>query len=116
MRFQTKFWLDDERAGESEVLDHIAHLKHQRLFAKTIRDGIRLVVDLRAGRVVVLCELFPWVLEQQLTHTQNGGPQVMSVPTFAAPPEDDDDEIVIKRDESTDSAHTFLKTLNALVE
>ena len=55
------FWLDATKADEDELIDQIEILKQQRLFAKTIRDGIRLICDLRAGQVDVLFELFPWV-------------------------------------------------------
>ena len=41
------------------VAEHIQKLKSERAFTSTIRDGIRLIVDLRAGRVDVLRELFP---------------------------------------------------------
>lgn len=41
----------------------IAKLKACRKFVKTIRDGIRLIEDLRAGRLDVLFALFPDVFE-----------------------------------------------------
>ena len=62
-RLRFTFWLDLHKAGEAELAETIDGLKHERSFASTIRDGIRLVCDLRAGRVDVLCELFPWVQE-----------------------------------------------------
>ena len=115
-RLRFVFWLDMLRSDELKLADKIELLKNERLFAKTIRDGIRLVVDLREGRVDVLRELFPWVLEQQVTANQNGGPQAMNVPQIAAPPDDDDeDEIVVRRDTSVGSANTFLDTVQALV-
>ena len=60
-RMKFMFWLDVTKRGEDELIGQIEHLKQERLFAKTIRDGIRLICDLRAGRTEVLFELFPWV-------------------------------------------------------
>ena len=62
-RLRFTFWLDLHKAGEAELAETIDGLKQERSFASTIRDGIRLVCDLRAGRLDVLSELFPWVSE-----------------------------------------------------
>lgn len=53
------FWLDITRDSELHIAEDIALLKRKRLFSKTIRDGIRLIIDLRAGHLNVLFELFP---------------------------------------------------------
>jgi hypothetical protein len=63
-RLRFTFWLDLNKPDEAEIAEHITELKEKRSFASTIRDGIRLVYDLRHGRTEVLQELFPWVLEQ----------------------------------------------------
>ena len=55
------FWLDLKKSPEEALSDEIELLKNKRSFAKTIRDGLRLMIDLREGRVDVLRELFPWV-------------------------------------------------------
>jgi len=65
MRQRFMFWLDHDKPEEKQIAEEILLLKTAGLFARTIRDGIRLIQDLRAGRVDVLHELFPWVLEQQ---------------------------------------------------
>lgn len=57
------FWLDMLKADEHELADLIEELKHSRSFVRMIRDGLRLVNDLRLGRVGVLLELAPWVQE-----------------------------------------------------
>jgi hypothetical protein len=62
-RYREKFmfWLnliDDQEFAISEL---ISELKCERRFAGTIRDGIRLICDLRQGKVDVLFELFPWI-------------------------------------------------------
>ena len=62
-RLRFTFWLDMLKPDELVLADKIELLKNERLFAKTVRDGIRLLCDLRAGRVAVLGELFPWVFD-----------------------------------------------------
>ena len=53
------FWLNYDKDEELLVADMIDELKTRRQFTKSIRDGIRLVYDLRQGKVDVLRELFP---------------------------------------------------------
>lgn len=53
------FWLDYDKDSELLIAEQIDELKSQRLFTCTIRDGIRLIYDLRKGRIDVLLELFP---------------------------------------------------------
>lgn len=60
-RLRFPFWLDLNKPDEAELADAIAILKEKRSFSKTIREGIRLICDLKAGQVTVLFELFPWV-------------------------------------------------------
>ncbi len=59
------FQLDLNKPEEHEIAEVIVYLKQERSFSKTVREGIRLIWDLRKGRTDVLRELFPWVLEQQ---------------------------------------------------
>src|SRR5690606_32008444 len=58
------FWLDMQKPAERELADQIELLKNDRSFAATVRNGIRLMIDLRAGRLDVLLELFPWIGER----------------------------------------------------
>ncbi len=60
-RLRFTFWLDVNKKDEAEIADEVEELKRDRLFAQTIRDGIRLICDLRDGKLNVLFELFPWV-------------------------------------------------------
>lgn len=60
-RLRHTFWLDMNKPDERILAEQVATLKESRTFVKTIRDGIRLMLDLRAGRVDVLIELFPFV-------------------------------------------------------
>lgn len=74
-RKQYKFWLDERREEDWQINAAIEKLKAKRSFSSTIRDGIRLICDLRAGRLDVLFELFPWVqgefLKQQTPTSDN---------------------------------------------
>ena len=60
-RLQYKFWLDLNKAEESELADIIADLKQERTFSRVVRDGIRLMVSLMQGRLDLLLALFPGV-------------------------------------------------------
>ena len=60
-RIRFTFWLDMQKMDEAAIAEIIDQLKQNRSFVATIRDGIRLVADLRAGRTEVLFELFPWI-------------------------------------------------------
>jgi hypothetical protein len=60
-RLRFTFWLDVNKEDEAEIADKVEKLKQDRLFVQTIRDGIRLICDLRDGKLDVLFELFPWV-------------------------------------------------------
>jgi hypothetical protein len=60
-RKMVKFWLDMKHADQQEISVIVEDLRQRRQLARTIRDGIRLVCDLRAGKIDVLMELFPWV-------------------------------------------------------
>ena len=74
-RLRFTFWLDICKSEEEEIAETIADLKQQRSFVSTIRDGIRLITDLRAGRMDVLFELFPWVRTDFLDYMSTLQPQ-----------------------------------------
>ena len=63
-RLRFTFWLDMLIPEEQGLADYVAELKTQRSFVRTIRDGLRLMRDLRAGSTDVLFELFPFVRQQ----------------------------------------------------
>jgi len=69
-RFKFNFWLDCDKDNELLLADTIDDLKRQRAFTATIRDGIRLICDLRRGSLDVLFELFPWVRAEFLDYMQ----------------------------------------------
>jgi hypothetical protein len=60
-RVQFKFWLDILKDEQFELSMEMMLLKKRRKFTTTIRDAMRLILDLRAGRIDVLLELFPFV-------------------------------------------------------
>lgn len=70
-RLRFTFWLDLLKPEEEQLADQIELLKNDRSFVGTIRDGIRLISDLRAGRLDVLFELFPWVRAEFFEYIQS---------------------------------------------
>jgi hypothetical protein len=69
-RKRVTFWLDFAKREEDSLGELIETLKEERKFAKTVRDGIRLICDLRAGKLDLLLELFPWVKTKLLTELE----------------------------------------------
>jgi hypothetical protein len=142
-RLRQVFWLDLHKSDEAQLAETIETLKVQRTFASTIRDGIRLVCDLRAGQLDILLTLFPWVeeafyqrftghespvihdqlmrLEQlllQQAQTPAAGPKALQVPQIAGPRYDDDDiQLTIKKATSDgSSALNFLESAFNLIQ
>ena len=63
-RLRFTFWLDMHKPDEQELSETIEALKTKKLFAKTIRDGIKLVCSLMDGRLDILFDMYPWVREE----------------------------------------------------
>ena len=74
-RVRFDFHLNIAKSDENELVQIIANLKSIGLFSKTIRDGIRLICDLRDGNLDVLFELFPWVRAEFLEYMTSVQPQ-----------------------------------------
>lgn len=72
-RIRFVFWLDLQKPDENQIAEQIDTLKQERAFAKVVRDGIRLVSDLRKGKVDVLLELFPWIEDYFAYQKSMGG-------------------------------------------
>lgn len=70
-RLRFTFWLDLDKPEENELADYIDELKRQRKFVTTIKQGLRLIRDLRAGNTDVLLELFPLVVERLRNQPHN---------------------------------------------
>jgi len=60
------FWLNLEDDKEYEIAQSVADLKNRKQFSSTIRNGIRLIVDLSKGQTKVLKELYPNIVETLL--------------------------------------------------
>jgi hypothetical protein len=58
------FWLNTTNEEESLLADTISTLKKERSFARTIRQGIQLIVALRQRDTSLLFELFPWLKDE----------------------------------------------------
>ena len=70
-RQRFNFWLDLNKTNDAILAHEIHDLKQCKQFSQTIRDGIRLIVDLRRGNTDVLCELFP-LIEERLRQGHSG--------------------------------------------
>lgn len=70
-RLMYRFWLDIAKPDEETIADKIEILKNERSFTQTIRDGVNLIVDLRAGKTDVLFELFP-LMKAKLQSSSSG--------------------------------------------
>lgn len=139
-RFRLKFmfWLDLTKDDEYELAEQIEILKQQRRFVETIRDGIRLVVDLRAGRTDRLFAMFPWLVgeidrqadanaqtiqqeldrlwsalaSQSLTGDARAGLQSFSGSSFSPLPDEDDAvALQVKAVKNGSSGKNFLSSL-----
>lgn len=73
MRFD--FQLNINKEDEYALAEQITMLKQQGLYSKTVRDGIRLISDLRDGKLDVLFDLFPWVRAEFLEYMASVQPQ-----------------------------------------
>jgi hypothetical protein len=121
-RVQIRFDLDMGKAKDLFLDGQIKALKQSRLFADHVRNGLRLMIDLSAGNVEVLVELFPWVADRfngqpvqiaqqpavdkawledllqgalmRIQETRQGaGPKPLTSRTFALPEFDEDEGI-----------------------
>ena len=66
-RKMVKFWLDLANVEQQWIDTVCDELRKQRQLARTIREGIALVVTLRQGDLSVLDGLFPFVREAMRT-------------------------------------------------
>ena len=131
-RLKFTFWLDVTKTAELWLADEIENLKNQRLFSQTIRDGIRLMAELRAGRTDTLFSLFPWLVselsapqpDQELTHEiarlrelimSQGAMPALTPPRPAPLPDADlDVPLTVTASKSSSSAQNFLNSLASL--
>lgn len=64
MKKRVEFQLERESVQDARLLDIVTYLKKKHRFVPTLREAIRLIMDLRAGSTAVLFEMFPWIKEQ----------------------------------------------------
>lgn len=76
-RLRFNFWLNMEKPEEELIADKIEGLKNERSFSSVIRDGIRLICDLREGKLDVLFELFPWVKAEFMEYMRELGGETL---------------------------------------
>lgn len=60
-RMMFRFWMDAGKDDELAIADYCEEQKSKRSFTSTMRDAIRLIMDLRQQKLDVLFQLFPWV-------------------------------------------------------
>lgn len=142
-RFRLKFmfWLDMGKSDEAELAEEIEALKEHRLFSETIRDGIRLICDLRSGRTDRLFVMFPWIagevdrgvaaqsqsVQQELERlwgalasqsvvpgTQSNSRPISAGGLAAALPGDDEIKLQVKAVKNGTSGKNFLSSLMSL--
>jgi hypothetical protein len=69
-RMLVKMWLDLGTPDQQWLADTVIDLRKRRQFARTLREGIALVVTLRQGDFSVLDELFPGVRQTSAMPSQ----------------------------------------------
>jgi hypothetical protein len=99
-----RFWLDFTKPSEKAIADKIENLKNSRSFTSVIRDGIRLICDLRDGKLDILFELFPWVRAEFLEYMRDTT-QIVSL----APP------TMIQQSPTDEKLQVQLKRIEALL-
>ena len=135
-----KFWLYQDLAEDTRLMEYIEYLHKTRQFATMVRNGLRLMWTLGQGDISVLFDLFP-TLRAQFTpdnsalieefrlmlQTQSAaavpalppGIKALAINKPIAMPIFDDDEqetVVIRRDENAgdQAADRFLQSIAAL--
>ena len=63
LRCQFRFWVNANDPDDYSLGELLASLKRDRKFTSTIKAGVKLITDLRSGRVDSLVAMFPWIVE-----------------------------------------------------
>lgn len=119
------FWLYHDLVEDTRLMDYIEYLRKTRQFAKSVRNGLRLMWTLGEGDLSVLFELFPSLRSQfmpkgdelieqfrqmllqhqptipeipKLDSPPTGNIKSLSVPQLTMPTFDDEDTIIMRRD------------------
>lgn len=110
------------KSEDVQFSDLVSNLKAYRQLSQVVRDGIRLVVDLQAGRLDVLQELFPFVsrsfvqdIVRDTVQDKPAGLKPLQGFSGIAMPEfeDEEDTIVIRKDVNAgqNSSASFLDSV-----
>ena len=75
-RIMFRFWLDDTKTEENQLIEEVDKLKGERNFTSTLRDGIKLITSLRAGSLNILFSLFPFVRAEWIQADASAPPQM----------------------------------------
>ncbi|MCB9454218.1 MAG: hypothetical protein H6672_22520 [Anaerolineaceae bacterium] len=131
-RIMQKFWLDVTKDTEYELAAAITDLKKNRSYTAAVRDGLRLILDLRAGKLDVLIELFPWIKDaikpQTATQEDDLKRELVALREavmarggggYSTPPrrlvsDAEMPDVVMKPKTGTDAAANFLASLKGL--
>lgn len=112
---------------DAEIVTVIDDLARKRQLSDVIRDGIRLIVDLRAGHTDVLFALFPFVRQQLVQYNVPDnvpdkpaglkplkGLAAVAMPTF----EDEEDTVIIRKDENAgiSAAYNFVEAAMKIIQ
>lgn len=81
---QQKFWLNKNNEEQQHLIVYCEELRSSETkysFASTIRNALRLIRDLRMGKLDVLFDLFPWVKAELLEYMK----EIQPKPILPAP-------------------------------
>lgn len=124
-RKEFKYWLYHDIAEDVKLMEYIGYLYQTRQFARTIRNGLRLMWTLGQGDLTVLFELFPGIqaslgsqyrqdmdeIKRLIRENCNSPAQPQTITALLPMPIVEDDEsdlLILNRVTSTDSTNNFL--------
>ena len=71
-RVRYEFQLDLNKPEQVEVADMIELLKNERAYSAAVRDGLRIISQLREGKIDFLLSEYPWI-EDTIGRKKSGG-------------------------------------------
>lgn len=89
---QFRFWLDEYKPSENWLIGQVMRLKAARKYEPTMKAALRLIVDLHAGKLDVLLELFPFVEEHFKRMYSQPAPAQAFTPLLDKNPQPPDDQ------------------------
>jgi hypothetical protein len=109
-RFMYRFWLDVNKPDQRALAEALEAVKARRKFAPTVRDALRLFLDLQDGNTGELCRLFPDLVAESAPSRR------VSLPTRDGNPDGDADLIQVEESaaDSDAVASNFLSSVMGL--